>query len=115
MFAGLGYYVPPMIDEQRQTRLVYFERAIEGIPSPFTSGAFDEWFNRMSRAPSPGDIGNAARSLVKLACERLDRLRPVLRGLSPLPREFTAEELARRRAFADALMIEHGFQMKGSD
>ncbi len=114
MFGGLGYYVERMTKEQRRARIKIYVGTLASIPAPFSDGAFDEWFNRMSRAPSPGDICNAARALVKLARERLDRLRPVRRELAPIPREFTAVELAHRRAFCDAIMIEFGFKKKGS-
>jgi len=114
MFPGLGYYVPRMTREQRQMRLVVFVRALAAVPAPFTAGAFDEWFNRMSRAPSPGDIGNAGRALVRTAHERLKRLRPRQFEPAPRPPEFTPEELADRRANADAAMIEFGFKPSGS-
>lgn len=111
-FEALGYFVEQMTDYQREQRLTMFVRALKFTPAAFALGAFEDWFTRERRAPSPADIGKTAEGLITRARQMIEWQGPP--KVSPPFPKLTDAELAERRRLADRLMIEAGFKREGA-
>jgi hypothetical protein len=105
LFEGLGYFIQPMTERQREERLRAFIKALRDIPGPFALGAFEDWFSRMPRVPSPGDIHIASSSLMGRA---KDRTKPgwVREPSPPIVEPLTPEQKKRRREFVKLMAQE---------
>lgn len=93
-------------DEQRSADglgelMAEFSAALIGVPAGFAMRAWDDWLDRGTRAPLPGDIANRARMLLAEAQRRLEAERPRV-SAPPPPEPLSDEEAARRaRLWAD--------------
>lgn len=71
MFEAVGFYVPGMTAAQKAERLRLFRDVLGSTPGAIALGAFDDWFARMQRSPTPNEIAGNVSAITSRAADRL--------------------------------------------
>mgnify|MGYP003637906053 CR=1 FL=1 len=109
-----AFYEPEMDPKTRAAMMDEYPRALGDLPRWAVSTAFDAWMRQHNRRPSPAEIRILAENSIKNITGELAR-----RGLRPdgsAPKtegnslsDLTPEQMAARRAQADAILAECNF------